>query len=110
MGQIVVAAANSSGNNNNNNNQTVAASEIRSTSMFDWQYELQKKLQNSTIINYTDAQLTAAQRSANNNSHMVAHDNTTSFTQPTANASGTPIPEHRLPHENNSTGAMPRRP
>ena len=110
MGQIVVAATNSSGSNNTNHNQTVAGSEIRSTSMFDWQYELQRKLQNPTITNYTDAQLTAAQaaqRSANNNSHMVSHDNTTSFTQPTANASGAAIPEHQLSHENNSTGAMP---
>ena len=35
---------------------------------------------------------------------MIAHDNTTSFTQPTANASGAAIPEHRLPHDNNRGG------
>ena len=73
--------------------------------MFNWQYELQKRLQNPTIINYSDSQLTAIQRSTdNNNNHMIAHDNTTSFTQPTANASGAAIPEHRLPHDNNSRG------
>lgn len=98
MGQILVVAGNSSGyNNNNNSNQTLASNEANSTSMFDWQYELQKKLQNSTVINYPDSQLTAIQRSANNTGHTIAHDNTTSFTQPTANASGAAIPERQFP-------------
>lgn len=104
MGQIVVAR---NTNENNNNNQTVADNEIRSTSMFDSQYELQKKLQNPTIINYTDAQLTGIQGSTNNNSGLIAHDNTTSFAKPTANASGATIPEHQLPHENNNGEVMP---
>jgi nitrite reductase (NO-forming) len=102
MGQIVVVAGNSSGYNRN---QTGVGGETNSISMFNWQYELQKRLQNPTIINYSDSQLTAIQRSTdNNNNHMIAHDNTTSFTQPTANASGAAIPEHRLPHDNNSRG------
>ena len=102
MGQIVVVAGNSSGYNRN---QTGVGGETNSISMFNWQYELQKKLQNPTIINYSDAQLTAIQGSTKNNSnHMVGHDNTTSFTQPTANASGAAIPEHRLPHDNNRGG------
>jgi plastocyanin len=102
MGQIVVVAGNSSGYNRN---QTGVGGETNSISMLNWQYELQKKLQNPTIINYSDAQLTAIQGSTNNNSnHMVAHDNTTSFKQPTANASGAAIPEHRLPHDNNRGG------
>jgi nitrite reductase (NO-forming) len=105
MGQIVVAG---SSIENNNDSQTGAGSETRSTSMFDWQYQLQKRLQNSRIINYSDAQLTAIQESTNNNSQMIAHDNTTSFTRPTANASGAAIPEHRLPHDNNSAGVIPR--
>jgi plastocyanin len=104
MGQIVVVAGNSSGYNRN---QTGVGGETNSISMLNWQYELQKKLQNPTIINYSDAQLTAIQGSTNNNSnHMVAHDNTTSFTQPTANASGAAIPEHRLPHDNNRGGGV----
>jgi nitrite reductase (NO-forming) len=96
MGQILVVAGNSS-ENTDNSNQTLEGNETNSTSMFDWQYDLQKKLQNSTVINYPDSQLTATQRSANNNGHMIAHDNTTSFTQPTANGSGTAIPERQLP-------------
>jgi FtsP/CotA-like multicopper oxidase with cupredoxin domain len=108
MGQIVIAG-NSNENDDNNNNQTGAGNETRtSTSMFDWQYELQKRLQNPRIINYPDAQLTAIQGSTNNNSRTIAHDNTTSFTQPTANASGAAIPEHRLPHDNNSAAVIPR--
>jgi len=32
---------------------------------------------------------------------MIAHDNVTTFTHPTTNASGTPIPEQQaMPHEN----------
>ena len=105
MGQIVVAAGNTS-QNNNNNNQKVADNEIRSTSMFDWQYGLQKRLQKPTIVNYTDAQLTGIQGSTNNNSGLIAHDNTTTFTQPTANASGATIPEHQPSHESNSDEVM----
>ena len=33
---------------------------------------------------------------------MVAHDNTTSFTQPTANASGVAIPQRQIPQDNSS--------
>ncbi|HKH86142.1 MAG TPA: multicopper oxidase domain-containing protein [Nitrososphaera sp.] len=106
MGQIVVAENNHE--DNNNNNQTVTGNEIRrSTSMFDWQYELQKKLQNPTIINYTDAQLAGIRGSIDNNSGLVAHDNTTSFAQPTANATGAAIPEHQLQHADNSSGVIP---
>ena len=106
MGQILVVAGNST--ENGNDNQTGADNETRnSTSMFDWQYQLQKKLQNPRIVNYSDAELTGIQRSANNNT--IAHDNITTFTQPTANASGATIPAHGLPHDNNSStsGAIP---
>ena len=102
MGQIVVVAGNSSGYNRSN--QTGAGSETNNISMFDWQYELQNTLQKPRIVNYTDAQLTGIQQSTNNNGHMISHDNTTSFTEPIANASGAPIPEHRLPHDNNRSG------
>ncbi len=106
MGQIVVGENTSE--NNNNNNQTVRGNETTSTSMFDWQYELQKKLQNPTIINYTDAQLTAINGSTTtDHDGMIAHDNTTTFTQPTANASGASIPEDQLSHGNNRGGVTP---
>src|SRR5215212_7135534 len=106
MGQIVVAENNHE--DNNNNNQTVTGNEIRrSTSIFDWQYELQKKLQNPTIINYTDAQLAGINGSTTDHGGMIAHDNTTTFRQPTANASGSSIPEDQLSHGNNSSGVIP---
>ena len=100
MGQIVVAE------DNNDNNQTVRGNETTtSTSMFDWQYSIQKKLQNPTIINYTDAQLTAIIGSTTTeHGGTIAHDNTTTFTQPTANASGASIPEDQLSHGNNRGG------
>jgi nitrite reductase (NO-forming) len=109
MGQIVVAG---NTNENNNNSQLGAGNETRnSTSMFDWQYELQKRLQNPRIVNYSDAELTGIHGSINNNNsnNMIAHDNITTFTQPTANASGATIQQHRLPHDNNnsSSGAIP---
>ena len=118
MGQIVVAGGEGGDSNTNNiNNQTIAGNEARSTSMFDWQYELQKKLQNPKIVNYTDAQLGGFPSNNNSNSDRVAHDNITTFTHPTANASGAPIPEHSLPDEgpeegnnndnNNNSGAIP---
>ena len=97
MGQIQVSAHESQS----------AALLTESVSMFDWQYELQKRLQNSTVINYTDSQLPSIQRSTTNNSgHMVAHDNTTSFTQPTANASGAAIPQRQIPQDNSSGGGV----
>ena len=102
MGQILVVAGNSSGYNRN---QTGVGGETNSISMFNWQYELQKKLQNSTVINYTDSQLPSIQENANNNGHMIAHDNTTSFTQPTANASGAAIPQRQIPQDNSSGGS-----
>ena len=102
MGQILVVAGNSSGYNRN---QTGVGGETNSISMFNWQYELQKKLQNSTVINYTDSQLPSIQESTNNNGHMIAHDNTTSFTQPTANASGAAIPQRQIPQDNSSGGS-----
>jgi nitrite reductase (NO-forming) len=105
MGQILVAAGNSSGNGNNQLTEASNGTK-RSTSMFDWQYELQKKLQNPTIINYTDDQLTAIQGSTNNNSGMIAHDNTTTFTQPTTNASGAAIGEYEPLHDNNNGRVM----
>lgn len=105
MGQIVVAE------NGQNNNQPGADNDTgtssSSISMFDWQYQIQKKLQNPRIINYSDAELTAAQgdMSKNNNSHMMVHDNTTTYTEPTANASKANIQEqqqHRQPHNSNN--------
>src|SRR5215203_5240806 len=105
MGQIVVAE-----NINEINNSSQAAlgnGTTGSISMIDWQYELQKKLQNSTIINYTDAQLTAINGSTTDHGGMIAHDNTTTFRQPTANASGSSIPEDQLSHGNNSSGVIP---
>src|SRR5215213_4585178 len=104
MGQIVVAE---NINENNNSNQAAQGNETTSISMIDWQYELQKKLQNPTIINYTDAQLTAINGSTTDHGGMMAHDNTTTFRQPTANASGSSIPEDQLSHGNNSSGVIP---
>jgi nitrite reductase (NO-forming) len=103
MGQILVVAGNST--ENGNNQLTPVANETgRSTSMFDWQYQLQKRLQNPMIVNYSDAELAGIKGSANNNNsnNMIAHDNITTFTQPTANASGATIPQHRLPHDDNN--------
>jgi nitrite reductase (NO-forming) len=106
MGQIVVSE--NVNENNNNSNQAAQGNETtRSISMIDWQYELQKKLQNPTIINYTDAQLTAINGSTSDHSGMIAHDNTTTFTQPTANASGASIPEDQLSYGNNRGGVTP---
>jgi nitrite reductase (NO-forming) len=104
MGQIVVVGEENSNKSNSSNdtiNQTTSGSEARnSMSMFDWQYELQKKLQNPRIVNYTDAQLAGIPTHNNsNNSNRAAHDNITTFTHPTANASGAPIPKHRLPND-----------
>jgi plastocyanin len=119
MGQIVVVGegGGESNNTNNINNQTIAGNEARSTSMFDWQYELQKKLQNPKVVNYTDAQLGGFSSNNNSNSDRVAHDNITTFTHPTANASGAPIPEHSMPDQgaeegtnndnNNNSGVTP---
>jgi plastocyanin len=118
MGQIVVVGEGGESNNTNNiNNQTIAGNEARSTSMFDWQYELQKKLQNPKVVNYTDAQLGGFSSNNNSNSDRVAHDNITTFTHPTANASGAPIPEHSMPDQgaeegtnndnNNNSGVTP---
>src|SRR5215216_2698913 len=105
MGQIVVAE---NINENNNSNQGARGNgTTTSISMFDWQYELQKKLQHPTIINYTDAQLTAITGSTTDHGGMIAHDNTTTFTQPTANASGSSIPEDQLSNGNNSRGVIP---
>jgi plastocyanin len=105
MGQIVVAE---NINENNNSSQAARGNETTgSISMIDWQYELQKNLQNPTIINYTDAQLTAITGSTTDHGGMIAHDNTTTFTQPTANASGSSIPEDQLSNGNNSRGVIP---
>jgi plastocyanin len=38
---------------------------------------------------------------------LIAHDDITTFAQPTANASGATIPEHKLSHEGNSGGVIP---
>ena len=70
--------------------------------MFEWQYQLQKTLQHPRIINYSDAQISGIQRDNKSNSDMVAHGNTTTIRQPTANASGAAIPEHQLQHDTNS--------
>lgn len=107
MGQIVVAE--NINENNNSSNQAVRGNETTGTSMFDWQYELQKKLQNPTMINYSDAQLTGIKGSNNDHGGMIAHDNATTFTQPTANASGASIPEHQLSHGKNSGGVIPNK-
>ena len=97
MGQIVVAE-----NGEYNNNQSSAANGIeKSISMFDWQYQIQKKLQNPNIINYSDAELTGTQgNKINRNSDMMVHDNITTPTEPTANATGTHIPQSPLMDNN----------
>jgi nitrite reductase (NO-forming) len=96
MGQIEVVDGGDS-NTTNHTNHTVADGESRSISMVDWQYELQKKLQNPKVVNYTDAQLTGTPTNNNkSSSNAIAHDDTTTFTHPTANASGAPIPGHSL--------------
>jgi nitrite reductase (NO-forming) len=96
MGLIMVAE------NCEHNNQSTADNETgRSISMFDWQYELQQKLQNPRIINYSDTELIGIHGNKNNNSNRIVHDNTTTFTKPTANVTATEISEHRLPHNNN---------
>jgi nitrite reductase (NO-forming) len=104
MGQIVVAE-NHNQNYDANNNQVVVTNKTNSTSMFDWQYQIQKKLQNPRVINYSDTELVGAPR--NNHGSMIAHDNTTTFTQPTTNASRTPIREPPIPQENDSGGRGP---
>jgi len=103
MGQIVVAEK----YGEHNNNQSRAANETGSISMFDWQYQVQKKLQNPRIINYSDAELTGIHAKNNNNSNTIVHDNTTTFTEPTANVTGTEISEHPLLHNNNSGDGIP---
>ncbi|MDQ3836893.1 MAG: multicopper oxidase domain-containing protein, partial [Thermoproteota archaeon] len=111
MGQIVVAENYNhnqnydANNNNNNNNPAVVTSKTNSTSMFDWQYQIQKKLQNPRIINYSDTELAGTPK--NNHGNMIAHDNITTFTHPTTNASGTPIPEHPIPQDNDNRGGGP---
>ena len=62
MGQInVLSQNNTSGENPSmgggasaNASNSSSSSQGQSISMFDWQYDLQKKLQKPTIINYTE--------------------------------------------------------
>ncbi|MFL6526270.1 MAG: multicopper oxidase domain-containing protein [Nitrososphaera sp.] len=100
MGQIVVAE--NYNESYSSNNQTNTSSNANSTSMFDWQYDTQKKLQNPQIINYSDTELAGTPR--NNHGNMLAHDNITTFTHPTTNASGTPIPERPMSQDNDHRG------
>jgi nitrite reductase (NO-forming) len=102
MGQIVVAEP-----GENDNNQPTASNETGSISMFDWQFELQKSLQNPIIINYSDAELGEVQEIAEHDGHGIVHDNTTTFTQPTTNASGTTIPRDESMNENDGDNATP---
>jgi nitrite reductase (NO-forming) len=103
MGQIVVVGEDF---NTNNNNQTIAGIEGRSISMFEWQYELQKRLQNPKVVNYSDAELGSIQENIQTTDNAIAHDNITTFTQPTANASEATIPQHRLPHQSNTSSGL----
>lgn len=68
-------------NNNNNHNDSAhsTASPVfnnttatvgKSTSMFDWQYELQKKLQKPKVVDYTDSELAGKGTGKANNSTM----------------------------------------
>jgi nitrite reductase (NO-forming) len=85
MGQIEVSE-----------NKTTALTE--SVSMFDWQYELQKQLQKPKVINYEEQTFEDAAKTAQLSSHG-AHgqppsdnpSNITTYTEPTANATGTKI-------------------
>ena len=71
MGQIVIAER----NGQYNNDQERSSNETgRSISMFDWQYQVQKKMQHPKIINYSDAELTGMQCYNNNNSNIMVHD------------------------------------
>lgn len=85
MGQIEVSE-----------NKTTALTE--SVSMFDWQYELQKQLQKPKVINYEEQTIEDAAKTAQLSGHG-AHGqppsdnppNITTYTEPTANATGTKI-------------------
>jgi nitrite reductase (NO-forming) len=89
MGQIVISEGNSTDSATN-----------ASISMFDWQYQLQKTLQKPKIINYTQEELSAPAPSEHGS---ITHDNTTTFTQPTANSTDTEI--HKPANTNNSGSA-----
>jgi nitrite reductase (NO-forming) len=74
--------------------------------MFEFQYELQKSLQNPKVVNYSDAELGSIQENIQTTDNAIAHDNITTFTQPTANASEATIPQHRLPHQSNTSSGL----
>ncbi|MEW6604606.1 MAG: multicopper oxidase domain-containing protein [Thermoproteota archaeon] len=94
MGQIVVSE-NEGSEGPLAINQTI--------SMFDWQYQLQKELQKPKMINYTAEALSGVpkeeEQQRNNHGGAVSHDNTTTFVEPTANATNTEI---QNPHEQQS--------
>jgi nitrite reductase (NO-forming) len=94
MGEIVVGS--------DNGQATVANQSI---SMFDWQYELQKNLQKPKVINYTEEQLNVSKGQQLQNG-SITHDNTTTFIDPTANATDTKVPhEEGQQHANRSSTA-----
>jgi nitrite reductase (NO-forming) len=87
MGQIHVVDSNQANNSNNgstlaNNNSSTALTNAttttisagKSVSMFDWQYELQNKLQKPKVFNYTDDELMGKSVAQNNNHGAVTHD------------------------------------
>ena len=85
-----------------NNDQERSSNETgRSISMFDWQYQVQKKMQHPKIINYSDAELTGMQGYNNNNSNIMVHDNMPAFKKPMTNVTGGEIPEHNLSQNRN---------
>lgn len=94
MGQIVVSE-NEGSEGPLAINQTI--------SMFDWQYQLQKELQKPKMINYTAEALSGVpkeeEQQRNNHGGAISHDNTTTFVEPTANATNTEI---QNPHEQQS--------
>lgn len=90
MGQIVVS--------DTDDGQSVTNASI---SMFEWQYQLQKSLQKPKITNYTEQELGGA--SASDQHGSMTHDNTTTFIQPTTNATHTEIQEPTEENSNTTT-------
>ena len=90
MGQIEVLSENES-----------ATALMESVSMFDWQYELQKQLQKPMIIEYEEQTLENAAKTVQPGGHGSMHGNSsppasnpsniTTYSNPTANATGTKI-------------------
>jgi hypothetical protein len=75
--------------------------------MFEWQYELQKRLQNLKIVKYSDADPGNIKQNIQTTNNAEAHDNIIPFAQLSANASEATIPPHRLPHQSNTSRVYP---